>query len=393
MGKFPRHPKPKEELIDILGFMDSNENSSFLDDMPPLPTLTTQDIQSIIPSFSTNNENEFLAENFFDCKPKLEPFSDNDSESAIFEPRILQVTNYQESSTVNAMEEMEEMDIKKEVQSDIEYEIVKEEEKVEGEGEGQEVAEAMEDEIPYEVKYACKKSLFKTSQRSDKYPWEVDFAADQESSDDFTGDKNIELMTEYEENEIYKRLKAIFDASTVEKIEIPPWIRRHYRKLCVRKTQRSLGLPVFNVDKFNNKIERKPNNDETSNTAVLDRFHHLISSSGNFSTGTKANETFMARLAGSCSYDLFISPHTERILHPFIYRNDTCVPPWVKLMCELQYEVNGTMPSRASIDFCYVRPQHIGAVNALLQRLFWPGIDSKFSNSICNQNLFLSIRI
>lgn len=58
-------------------------------------------------------------------------------------------------------------------------------------------------------------------------------------------------------------------------------------------------------------------------------------------------------------------------------------------MCELQYAVNGALPSRASIDYCYVRPHHIAAVNSLLQSNFWPGIDSKFiiSDSSSNANL------
>lgn len=55
-------------------------------------------------------------------------------------------------------------------------------------------------------------------------------------------------------------------------------------------------------------------------------------------------------------------------------------------MCELQYKVNGTMPTRSTIDYCYVRPHHIAAVNALLQKKFWPGIDSEYYfMSICQQ--------
>lgn len=362
MGKSQWKQKLKEEEpIDILDFMDSSENTSFLDDMSSLPTLTSQDVQSIIPSFSTNNDNDFLVDNFFDSSSKFDAFPESIFETSAYEPRIVQVNNYQEPNN-----SIEEPIIKKEIQSDTENDEIPKDELME--------------EILYEIKYKCEKSLFKTSQPTDKYPWERDFAADQQNDDDFTGEKSIELMSEYEENDIYKRLKAIFEASQRQQIDIPPWIRRHYRKLCVRRTQRSLGLPVFNVDKFSN-VEKKQNINETSNTAVLDRFHHLISSSGNFSTGTKPNETFMARLAGSCKYDLFVSPHTERILHPFIYRNDNCVPPWLRMMCELQYEVNGTMPSRSSVDFCYVRPQHLAAVNALLQRLFWAGIDSMFQLS------------
>lgn len=46
-------------------------------------------------------------------------------------------------------------------------------------------------------------------------------------------------------------------------------------------------------------------------------------------------------------------------------------------MCELQLTVNNSAPTRTTIDFCYIRPNHIGAVNTLLQSAFWPGIDSK----------------
>lgn len=354
MGKDPRHLKPKEEHIDVLDFIDSNENSNLLDEMPSIPLLSEQDISSVIPSFSTTNVEDFWSEKLFELDKKEDLLQSDESEVSKYEPRIIQVTNFQDAT------EMREK-VKMEVFSDDEASDEKD----------------VEDE-PYEVKYACEKSLFKPNTTStEKYPWEVDLAADQIQSDDFAGDRSIELIGEYEENEIFKRLKVIFEASKSQKIDIPPWVRRHYRKLCVRKMQRSFGKPIFNLDKFKNR-DHVANTKQTPNTTVLDRFHHLISASGNFTTGSKSgHDTFIARLAGSCQHDLFISPHTGRILHPFIYQNDTCVPPWVKLMCELQYEVNGQIPTRASIDFCYVRPQHIAAVNALLQRMFWPGIDSK----------------
>lgn len=47
-------------------------------------------------------------------------------------------------------------------------------------------------------------------------------------------------------------------------------------------------------------------------------------------------------------------------------------------MCEMQYRVNKKFPERSSIDYCYVRPHHIPAVNSLLQMQFWPGIDSEW---------------
>lgn len=361
MGKHLWKVKTKvEPEIDILDFIDSNENSNLLDEMPSLPALTSHDISSVIPSF-TSHINDFIPDNFFECNPKLETFSDSDNDSSKYQPRIIQVNNYQNSNELPSIS-----NIKKEVDNSNEFQTQETQE-----------SEDQPEEIPYEIKYACEKSLFKSKLQSEKYPWEKDVeSSNRENNDDFVGDKNIELMSEYDENEMYKRLKTVFDSSNNQEIEIPPWIRRHYRKLCVRKMQRSLGISVFNVDKFTKNIPK--NTTESPNSNVLDRFHHLIAASGNFSSGSKVNDTFMSRLVGSSKYELFISPHTERVLHPFIYRNDLCVPPWVKMMCELQYEVNGTIPNRASIDYCYVRPQHIAAVNALLQRMFWPGIDSKY---------------
>lgn len=360
--------KEEEPHIDILDFIDSAENSNLLDEMPALPTLTSEEINSVIPSFTMNNDNDFL-EDLFEIKPKIElPIEENEFSEA----RVLQVKNYQESIADGSLHST----IKQEIPSDID---------MEEDDDSDDDDEKEPEEIPYEEKYVCKESLFKRKTPTKKYPWEIDLEAGQDNDDDLSGDKPIDLIGEYEENEIYKRLKVIFDASENQSIDIPHWIRRHYRKLCVRKMKRSLGLPVFDVDRISKSSFQSSN--ETPTRAVLDRFHDLISASGNFSSGGKGTETFMARLAGSCQYDLFISPHTDRVLHPFIYRNNSSVPPWVKLMCELQYEVNGIMPSRASIDYCYLRPQHIAAVNGLLQRVFWPGIDSK-SGYFRKYNLF-----
>lgn len=369
MGKYKWDLKVKTEPeIDILDFIDSAENSNLLDEMPTLPTLTTEEINSIIPSFTTNNDLDLL-ENLFECKPKVElPLDENE----FTEARVLQVTNYQDGSS-NSIEGMP-TEIKQQIPHDIDTAMDKE-----------------PDDKPYHERYVCKKSLFKRKIQSEKYPWELDFATEtdtsatdvatkdeENSTDDFVGDKSIELIGDYEENETYKRLKAIFDAAEVQPIAIPSWIRRHYRKLCVRRMQRSVRLPVFNVDKFIKKEFSSSNGSSaTAASLILDRFHHLISASGNFSSGEKVNDSFIARLAGACQYDFFISPHTERVLHPFIYRNLNCVPPWVQLMCELKYVVNDKIPNRASIDYCYLRPQHLAAVNGLLQRMFWPGIDSK----------------
>lgn len=81
---------------------------------------------------------------------------------------------------------------------------------------------------------------------------------------------------------------------------------------------------------------------------------------------------------GEVHYERFISPHTGRNLHPFIYRNRSMTPPWLNLMIDLQQKTNNDMIiERSTIDFCYFQAQHVAPVNSLLRQLFWPGIDSK----------------
>lgn len=81
------------------------------------------------------------------------------------------------------------------------------------------------------------------------------------------------------------------------------------------------------------------------------------------------------------TYDLIHSPHSNRTLHPFIYRDKKLAPKWLKLMCELKQAVTGEAPERSTIDFCFAKPQHMPAVNSLLQKTFWSGIDMSDSLS------------
>lgn len=334
-------------------------NSNFLDEMPLRADLFTEDPFNVTQNANALND-ELLTNSLFQCDMKKDATDESEKEIANeYQPRIIEVKNYQYSDDDKTDTELE-INGSSNVPN-----MMIDDNKIE------------EEEVPHEVKYACPKSLFgsKSTEEFHQYPWQRDAEASHECNEDFISDKNIDLMSEYEENEIYKRLKSVFDVAEQQNIEIPPWIRRHYRKLCVRRMQRNLGIPIFNVQKFGKKMQK----DASQSSNVLDRYHQLITASGNFSSGScQSSGSFMSRLVGSCKYELFVSPHTERLLHPFIYRNESCCPPWVRLLCELQHEVNGIVPNRSSIDYCYVRPQHIPAVNALLQRLFWPGIDSKY---------------
>lgn len=161
------------------------------------------------------------------------------------------------------------------------------------------------------------------------------------------------------EEKTYRKLKNILETEQVHKSEIPPWIRNYYNKLNATRAKRKAET---NDDGSLKSIVEK-------DSKVLDKYctsvsHHLHS-----------------LLSGPTSYDLFHSPYTNQVLHPFIYRDKKIFPRWLKLMCELKHDLDGEPPERSSIDFCYVKPQHIPAVNSLLQRTFWPGIDMSDSLS------------
>ncbi|KZC06518.1 Cysteine-rich protein 2-binding protein [Dufourea novaeangliae] len=147
----------------------------------------------------------------------------------------------------------------------------------------------------------------------------------------------------------------------------PPAIRRFHRKLATRKLKREYGLPLLDIDNFGFKTEilDKPLKDSGR---VLDRFF-----------GDDLG-LFEQRLQGYNEPTSVHSPYTNRLLKPFIRRDTLCRPLWLKVMEELRFKANKSNPKwkpppLASIDYSYVRPQHIPAINSLCSNFFWPGID------------------
>lgn len=222
-----------------------------------------------------------------------------------------------------------------------------------------------EDKYPY----VAPKSLFRTSSKPRTSFLEEDNCLLPKTS--------TEMMNEYEEGELLKKLRDIVAKKPIE--EIPEEIRRYYRKLSVREVKRRHLQPLHNIDTL------PQGKDAKKREIILDRFHQLTCS---VKMSEDEDVKFSSRLVGNVQQELFQSPYSGRILQPYVYRDSVSMPEWVKMMCELQFTVNGgEIPSRAPIDYCYVRPHHIPAVNSLLQRLFWPGIDSKYlfiHNSRCN---------
>lgn len=261
-----------------------------------------------------------------------------EEEEQDYQPRIVQVTNFQaqEQSVIVKDEPLEE---------DMEEDTMET-----GQAESQ----------------PCRPSGFKRQPRRN-WPW---LQEAQDADDLATPSCNLELMSVYEEQKLYQRLHRIFSLEHECQITIPAYVRRLYRKLCLRKWKREHNRPIFNLDDHIDPMARARLKMQGHQQAqILDRYQLLAHSRQD------ARSSFHARLAGCTQYELFESPYSQRVLHPFIFRSETMAPPWLKLMCELQHRVNGSHPTRSTIDFCFVRPQHIPAVNALLQSSFWPNID------------------
>ncbi|CAK9813772.1 Cysteine-rich protein 2-binding protein [Anthophora quadrimaculata] len=192
-------------------------------------------------------------------------------------------------------------------------------------------------------------SLFKTVQRR-PWPWQRNII-----------EEKIPRMTHQEEVYLLQQVnKSVLNSA-------PPEIRRFYRKLAVRKLKREYGLPILDIDNFGCKTEvvDKPLKDSGR---VLDRFF-----------GDDLGP-FEQRLQGYNEPTSVHSPYTNRLLKPFIRRDTSCRPLWLKVMEELRTKANKSNPKWKSppiapIDYSYVRPQHIPAINSLCSQFFWPGID------------------
>ncbi|XP_029161138.1 cysteine-rich protein 2-binding protein-like [Nylanderia fulva] len=193
-------------------------------------------------------------------------------------------------------------------------------------------------------------SLFKEAKRRQR-PWSKSFVA--------PNDK-IPRITYQEEAYLLQKINKT-DLSRA-----PAAVKRLYRKLAVRKIKREYRLPLLDIDRFGSKPTSVILKD---NGRVLDRFF-------NDNLGC----VFEQRLQGYNQPTSVHSPYTNRLLKPFIRRDTSCRPLWLRIMEELLMKTNKNNPEwkpqpRASIDYSYIRPQHIPAINSLCNQFFWPDID------------------
>ena len=183
-------------------------------------------------------------------------------------------------------------------------------------------------------------------------------------------------------------------------------VRRLRRKLLTRKAKREKGLPQFNIVKRKNNIEKTkvPNDSSTKPTQgedqsssinketekpsfnhpalvgvnVLDKFYNLIQRRSTQSNLPKTPRllTLIGVDNSSGGYQNTItSPYTSRVLKPYIRRDFDILPPKLKILRDIQKRCSVKSNYNWPVDYCYVQPMHIPAVNALCRDFFWSGID------------------
>lgn len=194
----------------------------------------------------------------------------------------------------------------------------------------------------------------------------------------------LRQMSLYEEMSLLRQLRPLAEKNTLN-----PELRRLYRKLSLRNTRRSIGVEPFNFDRLMAKLLGREWLGPTSNSEipsqivgisnVLDRFQK-----NNLSTAlsqARLNISFRMRLLGTSEDQIpqpFISPYTGRTLKPFIRRDYESRPLKLKLLEEIRSKCASAEIRNSvlkPIDYCYVQPQHIPAVNAICKEFFWSGID------------------
>lgn len=293
----------------------------------------------------------------------------------MFEPRVVQVTNFQTGER-DYLEDVTDMPDDICVASD----VIKSEPLDEHHNESvagrniarNEIAHANDDDdedaddehdaagVDYDTKFVCAASRFTRNTNDSRQPWLNEEQSELPAEDDGCGGAQdgltVEKMSVYEEAEMLRKLTHIVRASDRrETANMPTWLKRFYRKLCVRQLKRQLRRPLFDMDELL-LADRKTASGVSDPSRgggrlkyeqeqVLDRYHQqlLVGSGGaagdrrrgnlasSRAESALASEHSMRLAGGSADLEMFVSPHTGRMLHPYVYRNAEQMPPWVKV--------------------------------------------------------------
>ncbi|OWF51734.1 cysteine-rich protein 2-binding protein-like [Mizuhopecten yessoensis] len=216
--------------------------------------------------------------------------------------------------------------------------------------------------------------------------------ADEAKEEETPPPPKVVLMSLYEERQLLKKMNNVTDAG-----ELAPALNRLRRKLIVRQLKRERGVPIFDIDVEMNRLARKcwggdweehkdlnhhalPSHRlQPGDVRILDRFQTTVHA---HQAWQQHQPSFLNRLVGTEDDQLqcITSPYTARILKPFIRRDYETRPLKMRLLEEIKayphrHDKTWKPGPPPSIDYCYVRPQHIPSVNILCREFFWPGID------------------
>ncbi|CAB3239498.1 unnamed protein product [Arctia plantaginis] len=215
-----------------------------------------------------------------------------------------------------------------------------------------------------------RESLFSSELNSVDLPWE---------DPPPKPDSSIVEMSQYEEIQLLKKVENL-----IPKVKEPnkkAYLQRLKAKLALRRLKRHKHLPIFDLDKSVKLLGGYVTDDPRvviNSERVLDRFQrsYLIDNL----SGTIASSNYGTLLLSNIVPAPFQSTYSGTTLKPYIRRDADSMPTWLKLTDELLRKTNRHIkdyspPPHATLDYSYVRPQHIAAVNNLCAQFFWPGID------------------
>ncbi|XP_039277872.1 cysteine-rich protein 2-binding protein [Nilaparvata lugens] len=183
-------------------------------------------------------------------------------------------------------------------------------------------------------------------------------------------------LNQYDEHVLLEDLETTVKMVPKEKLDRS--VYPLYSKLKLRRLKRSKGCSYFNFDDYlrsyhERKRMRKGKRIDSEEATK-------VKSDPSPRDGIEEN-TLLSRGIYP-DVDFVCSQYTNRTLKPFIWRDTSCRPPYLKVLHELKSKrgvetgpSNSDFISGDSIDYSYLKPQHIQTINNLCCRYFWPGIN------------------
>ncbi|KAJ8957659.1 hypothetical protein NQ318_017551 [Aromia moschata] len=199
---------------------------------------------------------------------------------------------------------------------------------------------------------------------------------------------NAQLLSDVKEEipEVKKNSKQKSGSSNVtkRKLVLPSMGGRSKKLMRLENSAPLLSDELttnFNIPDSQEKPQATPKSDTKNvkeSVKLLDPFCHYNTSLNNISR--MKGLRMQTKITGGMRVEQILSPYSGIYLKPYIRRDAKTYPTWLRLMAELQLVANRKdkdyiLPPRAPIDYTYVQPEHIPAINSICNQFFWPGID------------------